>query len=75
MWIETFRNLTVTQPTPSHPTRVCGLKPDAGGFTDIDGESHPTRVCGLKHFVGERKKNAVKSHPTRVCGLKQPLHC
>ena len=32
----------------SHPTWVCGLKPECRARTFFRSKSHPTWVCGLK---------------------------
>ncbi len=54
----------------SHPTWVCGLKPNEVGHTIDIILSHPTWVCGLKLPALIFGENHVKSHPTWVCGLK-----
>lgn len=34
----------------SHPTWVCGLKPNKNYSQNRPHPSHPTWVCGLKHY-------------------------
>ena len=47
-WIETYSPSAVIGDSPSHPTRVRGLKPSVWSRRQCRKQSHPTRVRGLK---------------------------
>ena len=50
-WIETEVLLRrITEPKPSHPMWVRGLKLNLGLPVDQDGKSHPMWVRGLKPY-------------------------
>ena len=55
----------------SHPSWVCGLKPDSAAKADQLNLSHPSWVCGLKLYPWSAISAPNMSHPSWVCGLKQ----
>ena len=54
----------------SHPSWVCGLKPDTLLRSRFVLWSHPSWVCGLKQTDSYYLAIHVMSHPSWVCGLK-----
>ena len=54
----------------SHPSWVCGLKPESYDELKRIAKSHPSWVCGLKLSQGLLAEKFFQSHPSWVCGLK-----
>ena len=50
VWIETLYTYCYNLAIQSHPSWVCGLKPNDDKEFNAIYLSHPSWVCGLKHF-------------------------
>ena len=70
VWIETRGSQEKFILVMSHPSWVCGLKPDTGLRLATGLASHPSWVCGLKRERSGEIRRKAESHPSWVCGLK-----
>ena len=67
VWIETHHLKCQSLLLMSHPTRVCGLKPEKTRKKNIVHQSHPTRVCGLKPLCDP--SDLIIQHVTPYTGV------